>query len=187
MASIQQARVPWIFYSESKTEAEISRPIPSLQPGVSAFPFRDERLGKFWFRFIKFMAGVVCIPSLSVQVKASDGNTSCRKSWPLERVCNNVRSFWNAGFVFLVTGLEGLGEGPCERECVAFLKCIFCIAIVSSLMRRNGQLLQNKTRQKGLQINSGPMCAFVFILLASRRSDSKLVIPRNHQATVVSC
>ena len=32
-----------------------------------------------------------------------------------------------------------------------------------------------ETRQKGLQINSGPMRAFVFILLALRRSNSKLV------------
>ena len=50
-----KSAIPWSFDSDSESEtlkAEISRPnpspIPSLQPRVSEFRVRDERLGKFW-------------------------------------------------------------------------------------------------------------------------------------------
>ena len=49
-----KSAIPWSFDSDSESEtlkAEISRPnpspIPSLQPRVSEFRVRDERLGKF--------------------------------------------------------------------------------------------------------------------------------------------
>ena len=50
-----KSAIPWNFDSESESETlntEISRPNPSpnpsLQPRVSEFRVRDERLGKFW-------------------------------------------------------------------------------------------------------------------------------------------